>query len=252
VRIEKLKLGEKVASSKAMDLPLDLALAMLTDADGVINVAVPVKGDVDDPQFDIGSIITNAFLNLLTKAITAPFSLLAGLANAEEDLQRITFKSGSSTLTDSNKEKLKELSAALNQRPRLSLVITGRLNLVADRARLQRDALKARLLEGGLSAEQIKEKGADWEEAIEELYESLPESGSASAELSARAQSAKVAEAMPLSDTQLDDLAAARAVAVKLFLVSEAGLAAERAVIGQAGLQESENTFSGVELSVGS
>jgi uncharacterized protein involved in outer membrane biogenesis len=252
VRIEKLKLGEKVASSKAMDLPLDLALAILTDADGVIDLAVPVKGDVDDPQFDIGSIITAAFLNLLTKAITAPFSLLAGLANAEEDLQRITFKSGSSTLSDSNKEKLKGLAAALNQRPKLSLVITGRLNLVADRARLQRDALKTRLLEGGLSAEQIKEKSAEWEEAIEALYESLPESSSAPAELSVRAQSTKVAEAMPISDTQLDDLAAARAVAVKLFLVSEAGLAAERAVIGQAGLQESENTFSGVELSVDS
>jgi hypothetical protein len=252
VRIEKLKLGEKVASDKAVDLPLDLALAILTDANGVIDLAVPVTGDVDNPQFDIGSLIAKAFLNLITKAITAPFSLLAGLANSDDDLQRITFSSGSSTLSDSNKEKLRELAAALEQRPKLSLVVTGRLNLAADRERLQRDALKSRLLEGGLSAEQIRERGAEWEEAIATLYASLPESSAAAAELSAREQSARVAQAIPIGDAQLGELAGARAVAVKLFLVSEAGLAADRAVVGQPSLKDGENTFSGVELSVGS
>ncbi len=251
VRIEKLKLGEKVESDKAVDLPLELALAILTDANGVIDLAVPVKGDVDNPEFDIGGLITKAIVNVITKVITAPFTLLAGLADTEDDLQRITFSAGSSTLSDKNKAKLAELATALAQRPKLSLVVTGRLNLTRDRERLQRDALKARLLEGGLSAEDIKARNPEWEEAIADLYGELPAEAKATTEIDAREQSTLVAKNIAVTDQQLAALAGQRAVAVKLFLATEAGLPAERAVVGQSSLMEDENTFSGVELSIG-
>lgn len=251
IRIEKLKLGEKIDSAKAVDLPLQLALAMLTDSNGVIDLAVPVSGDADNPQFDFGAVITKAFLNLITKAITAPFTLLAGLANSEDDLQRINFSAGSSTLSDKNKEKLKELANALSQRPQLSLVVTGRLNPATDRARLQRNALTARLLEDGLTAEEIKARGPDWEEAIAALYDALPGNNGAAAEPSAREKSTKVTQSIAISDEQLTELAGERAVAVKLFLVTEAGLAQERAVVGKPSIEDGENTFSGVELGIG-
>lgn len=251
IRIEKLKLGEKVASDRAVDLPLELALAILTDSNGVIDLAVPVKGDVKNPQFDIGSVISKAIINVITKAITAPFSLLAGLVDTEEDLQRINFSSGSAKLSDKNQEKLKELAAALSQRPQLSLVITGRLNLATDRARLQRNALRARLLEDGLSADEIKTRGPDWEKAIADLYEALPDRGAAGPEPSAREQATTVEKSIAIPDEQLTELAGQRAVAVKLFLLTDAGLAPERAVVGQSSVKDSENTFSGVELGIG-
>jgi len=251
VRIEKLKLGEKIASDKAVDIPLELALAILTDSKGVIDLAVPVKGDVTNPKFDLGSVISKAFINLITKAITAPFTLLAGLVATEDDLQRINFSAGSTTLSARNKEKLQELAAALNQRPKLSLVITGRLNLARDRERLQRDALKARLLELGVSAEDIKAKAPDWEDAIAELYAALPDGEQGAEEPDASDQSTQVAQSIAISDAQMTELASQRAVAVKLFLATEAGLPADRAVVGQPSLKESENTFSGVELGIG-
>lgn len=251
IRIEKLKLGDKTGSDKALDLPLQLALAILTDSNGVIDLAVPVKGDVDNPQFDLGAVISKAFLNLIKKAVTAPFTLLAGLANSEDDLQRINFNAGSSTLRTKSKEKLRELGTALSQRPQLSLVITGRLNLETDRARLQRDALTARLLADGLSAEEIKAKGPDWEEMIAELYDALPDSGAAPAQPSAAEKATRVTESIAISDAQLSTLAAERARAVKLFLVTEAGLAQERAVVDQPSIKDSENTFSGAELGIG-
>lgn len=252
LRIEKLKLGEKISSDKAVDLPLELALAILTDSKGVIDMAVPVTGDVNNPAFNIGGVITTAFLNIITKAITAPFTLLANLVSSEEDLQRLTFSSGSAQLKDSNKDKLTQLAAALVQRPNLSLVITGRLNISADRARLQKNTLTAQLLEEGLSAQEIKAKGPDWEGVIGERYEALPKSSADAAEPTIREQYQMVVQSIAIPDTQMNELAAERAVTVKRYLVNEAGLAPDRAVVGQGNLSKDANVFSGVELDIGS
>lgn len=251
IRIEKLKLGEQISSDKALDLPLGLALAIMTDSNGVIDLAVPVTGDVNNPGFDLSGVISDAVVNLLTKAITAPFSLLANLVSTEEDLQRITFSSGSNTLSDQSKEKLTELGSALSQRPQLSLVITGRLNKTADRERLQRNKLKLVLLEQGLSEDEIKDKGPNWEEAIADMYSGLPGQSEEPAEPTPREQYETVLENITVSDEEMIALAGERAVAVKTFLVTDAGLAPKRAVVAQADLKDSESEFSGVELDVG-
>jgi uncharacterized protein DUF748 len=250
IRVEKLKLGEKISSDKAVDLPLELALAILTDSNGVIDMSVPVSGDVNNPGFDLSGVISGAIVNLLSKAITAPFSLLANLVNTEEDLQRITFPSGSSSLTERSQEKLNELAEALSQRPQLSLVITGRLNLETDRERLQRNKLNTVLLERGLSEEEIKARSPQWEEEIAALYSGLPDTGADTMEPTALEQYKRVEASITVSDEEMISLASARAAAVKLYLVSEVNLAPERAVVSQANLKESDNEFSGVELGI--
>lgn len=251
IRIEKLKLGEQISSDKAVDLPLGLALAILTDSNGVIDLAVPVTGDVNNPGFDLSGVISDAVVNLLSKAITAPFSLLANLVSSEEDLQRITFASGSTTLSDKSKEKLTELASALSQRPQLSLVITGRVNETADRERLQRNKLKLVLLEKGLSEDEIKDKSPDWEEAIADMYSGLPGQSEDPAEPTPRQQYETLLENITVSDEEMIALAGERAVAVKNYLVTDAALAPKRAVVAQTDLQDSESEFSGVELNVG-
>ena len=250
VRVDKLKLGEKISSDKALDLPLELALAILTDSNGVIDMQVPVSGDMNSPSFELGGVISKAFMNILTKAITAPFTLLAGLVDSEEDLQRITFASGSTKLQDDNREKLSQLTAALDQRPNLSVVITGRLNMGADRERLQKNALKAQMLESGLSAEDIKSKGPDWENTISERYTALEKKADESVAPSIRDQYRQVVAAIPISDMELTELAQQRAISVKTFLLNDAGLAANRAVLGQVSLDEEADEFSGVELNI--
>ena len=50
---------------------------MLADRNGVIDLDLPISGSLNDPQFRIGPVIWKVITNLVTKAITAPFSLLA-------------------------------------------------------------------------------------------------------------------------------------------------------------------------------
>lgn len=250
IRMDQLKLGEKVASDKAIDAPLELALSIMTDANGVIDVSVPVSGDVNDPDFNIGGVVGKAVLNILTKAVTAPFKLLAGLVNSEEDLQRVTFSTGSAELNAASEAKLQTLAEAMAQRPRLALTVTGKLNIAADRERLQRRALEQQLVEGGLDPAEVDTKGPAWESAVDKRYRALGIQPAAETEPTSREKFIAVARTVDIADEQLLELAERRAVAVKTYLVQDLGIEPSRAVIAQARLDQAEDEFSGVMLGV--
>lgn len=91
ITIKKLQLGEKVKSEQAKDLPLGLAVALLSDANGVIQMNLKVKGNLDQPDFSLGNIFWDVLGNTLRKAVTSPFSLLASLAGGSEDLDELPF-----------------------------------------------------------------------------------------------------------------------------------------------------------------
>ena len=250
VVIDKLKLGDKIASDKAVDLPLGLALSILTDANGVIDMQVPVSGDINSPNFELSSVIFKAFINLLTKAITAPFTLLAGLVNSEQDLQFVAFAGGSAALTNTGMEKLIQLSDALKQRPNLSLAISGQVNIQSDQEQMQKEELNAQLSQAGMSSDAIKAKGLDWERVINKKYVAASRGNTDASVPSLHEQYRSLVEAIVVSDQQLIELADQRAAAVKTYLVVEAGMDANRAVIAAVLLDAEANDFSGVKLGI--
>jgi hypothetical protein len=132
-------LGDKVESENAVSLPLDLGVALLTDAKGVIDLDVKVSGDMNDPGFSAGGVILKAFANVITKAAAAPFKLLGGLVPGGEDsdLEAIEFEPGSADLAPPEREKLLQVASILGERPALSLQIDGGFNRDADMAALR-------------------------------------------------------------------------------------------------------------------
>lgn len=122
--VNKIKLGEKVDSPEAKDLPLDLAIAILEDSDGVIDLALPIKGSLADPEFSYSSIVWKALRNVLTKIVTAPFKALGKLFGGEgEKFDGITFEAGLSDISPQELEKLVKISDVLSKRKSLSLGI---------------------------------------------------------------------------------------------------------------------------------
>ena len=123
--IDRLVLGERVESPTAKDLPLDLAIAILSDSDGRIDLGLPISGSLDDPQFSYGQIVWKAIVNVLGKIVTAPFRALGALFGGGEKLDNIGFEAGASTLTPPEREKLVRLATVLNRRPGLALSVHG-------------------------------------------------------------------------------------------------------------------------------
>ena len=139
VVLRELQLGDKVDSPDAANLPLGLAIALLTGPDGTITIDLPVSGNVDDPEFSIGSVVMKAFGTLVSKLATSPFRLLGNLVGIEsDDFGQVEFRAGEAELTPPEQEKLARLEQALALRPNLGLGISGVSAPEADSAALKR------------------------------------------------------------------------------------------------------------------
>ncbi|SCB19306.1 DUF748 domain-containing protein [Cupriavidus alkaliphilus] len=146
--LDQLTFGERVDSPDATKLPVLLAVSLLKDRNGVIDVNLPVSGSLSDPEFSIGGVIVRVIVNLLTKAITSPFSLIASaFGGSGEELGYVEFAPGTATLTPAAKDKIAKLGQALNDRPSLRLEISGRIDPATDEAGARRAWLDARVAE---------------------------------------------------------------------------------------------------------
>jgi hypothetical protein len=145
--VDQLTLGERVESPDAVKLPLRLAVALLKDRNGVIDLGLPVTGSLDDPKFRVGPIIWKAFVNLLGSIATSPFKLLGGLFGGGEEVNLIDFDAGSAALDPAATEKLAALTRALRERPQLQLEVPASYSPDADLR-----VLASRHLEGRLAA----------------------------------------------------------------------------------------------------
>jgi hypothetical protein len=139
--LEQLTLGDKVENSTAGNLPVNFALALLRDRNGVIDINLPIGGSLDDPQFSIGGIIVKVIVNLITKAVTAPFALIGSLFGGGEELSNLEFAAGRSSIDDTGESKLKSMAKMLTDRPALKLEITGRSDPETDREGLKQASI---------------------------------------------------------------------------------------------------------------
>ncbi|HTQ30152.1 MAG TPA: DUF748 domain-containing protein [Opitutaceae bacterium] len=140
--LEQFTLGDKTDSPDATGLPVRLAVALLKDPAGKIVIDLPVQGSLDDPEFRIGRVVLRVIVNLLTKAATAPFSLLGSMfGGGDQQLDRIDFAPGASTLAATETKKLDVLARALKARPGLSLQLAGAADRDADTPVLQKQKL---------------------------------------------------------------------------------------------------------------
>jgi len=144
--IDQLELGDRVESPDAIHLPLKIAVALLKDRNGVIDIDLPVTGSLDDPQFRIGPLIWKAVLNLLTKVATAPFALLGHLFGGGEQMNYIDFQPGSAVLDTSEHDKLVALVKALKEKEKLELDVPVTFSPDIDRPGLAAAHLNQRLL----------------------------------------------------------------------------------------------------------
>ena len=143
--IDHFTLGPRNDSTNATHLPVKLAVALLKDRNGQINLDIPLSGRTDDPQFKIAPLVFKVVLNLIVKAATSPFSLLGALVGGGEELSFVEFQPGRADIPDAEAQKLDKLVKALYERPAVSLEIAGSFDPEQDRAALARLKLEQHL-----------------------------------------------------------------------------------------------------------
>lgn len=235
--LKQLTFGEAVDSPDATKLPVRLAVALLSDRHGVIDLDLPIGGSLNDPQFSVFGLVLKVIGNVLSKALTAPFALLSG--GSGEDLSRVAFLPGLAQLQPDAPALLDRVSRALADRPALTVTLAGEADREAERAAWQAAALERRLQ--ALHRRELARAGARADLADEtaramtdterqrllallvtqRLKGGVPAGSSATAALAA---------AEPVDDEDWRELATARAEAVRDAL-RERGLANERVFV---------------------
>jgi hypothetical protein len=160
--LDQLSFGKKSDSPVALKLPVQFAVALLRDRNGVIDLNVPIEGSLDDPQFSIGGIIMKMIGNAIAKAVTQPFAVLGSIfgGGGSGELSSIAFDPGRAAVLPTSAEKLSALAKALSERPALKLEITGRADPESDR-----EGLKHTFIERKLRALKLKDMQARGEAA---------------------------------------------------------------------------------------
>jgi hypothetical protein len=236
---------ERIEGPSVVKLPILFAVRLLQNRRGEIDLNLPISGTLDDPQFRIGPIIWQVVVNLITRAVTAPFSLLASLGGGSaEEMSVVEFEPGRAMLTEAAQKRLATLGKALADRPSLRLELAGGVDAERDREGLRRAQLdtavraqKARELSrrgeavAGLDAVRLEPK--EYETYLRAAYRDakFPKPRNAIGML--RELPAPEMETLMLTNTavspeDLRDLATARARAVETYLVKESALSPER------------------------
>jgi hypothetical protein len=235
VILNQLSFGNRAPDSEAPNLPVKLVVALLADRNGVIDINLPVSGSINDPQFRLGPIVVRLVLNLIGKAITSPFSLLAGaLGGGGDEMSQVVFSPGSTELADDARQRLNAVAKALADRPALQLTVVGHSDLEAERSGMQRARLNERVLaekrrvlarSGGSLTGTLVVSPAEYPALLKAVYQraDIPKPRNLvgmAKDIPQADMEALLLASTAVSADALRELAVARAVAVKDYLAS--------------------------------
>lgn len=241
VVLNQLTFGDKTNSPDATKLPVLLAVALLKDSRGNIDINLPISGSLDDPEFSVGGIVVRVLLNLVVKAVTSPFSLLASAFGGGEELSYVEFKPGSAVLTEDSQQRIDTLTKALMDRPALKMDISGRADPKTDMEGLRQAWVEGQIRAAKAAATTprgkkpdvagVKVSAAERAKYLEEVYDDAdikdkPRNFIGMAKsVPADQMEAMLRSVAPVGDEQLRQLADARAQAVYEKLQAQEGLA---------------------------
>ena len=237
INFDSLTLGEKVESKDAVNLPLSLAISILSDQNNQINIDLPVEGNLDDPDFKYGGVIWAAVKKLFADITLAPFRFLGNaLGLGSKDLSSIDFLAGSSELISSEAPKIADFIKLTGSKPKMKLSITPTYS------KLDESFYKNKKLDQKIN-QIIASSGKDYIAVLNELVPNLKDRN----EKALREEALKGIE---VDKAKLVELANERANAVKEALI-KAGLETGRININDATSSEpKQNTYTSVLMGV--
>ena len=248
--INKLEFGSQVPDAKDA-LPVGLAVSLLQDRQGQIDLNIPVSGSLDDPEFSVGGIIVKVIVNLISKAVTAPFALIGSMFGGE-DMNNLQFATGSARLDEKTIKALNIVAKAMQDRPGIKIQIIGMASEKEDGEGLKEQLLmrdmRYAIYRDTTSATNAKVlTAAQIDKAIKQLYsESTAPNKPKNADI--EQMKAFLLKNQRVATADLKQLADRRAAAVRNYLIQKEKVAADRLFISTSKTQRGDQVVPGVAL----
>lgn len=142
VMIKQIKLGREIEDENITSLPLGFVIALLEDNEGIIEIDMPVEGNLDQPDFKYGALVLKTLGNLIVKAVTSPFTFLGSMMGIDGDaLEFAEFEKGSNAILPPEREKLDQIAKMMTKRPKINLSLSPTYDEQFDKRALQTQKL---------------------------------------------------------------------------------------------------------------
>ncbi|TKI68583.1 DUF748 domain-containing protein [Sulfurimonas crateris] len=232
--IRNIELGDTIEDENITKLPLGFAIALLEDKDGVIDIDLPIEGNIDKPDFKYGALIVKTLANLIVKAVASPFKFLGAMMGIDaEKLKTLEFEAGEAILLPPQREKLDNLADILVKKPKLSLALTSTFDKELDLRALKAKKLDQKVFE--ISKEEhpttkvlqkIYAKAGGDVDGLKESIEKSAKEGMFDIEYK-KALYERCVDIQNVDRSELEDLANTRADAVQTYLSATKGVDAK-------------------------
>ncbi|PHQ64660.1 MAG: hypothetical protein COB99_08505 [Sulfurimonas sp.] len=245
--VKNIELGDEIEDENITSLPLGFAIALLEDSEGVIDINMPVEGNIDAPDFKYGALVWKTFGNLIIKAVASPFRFLGSMMGLDgEELEFVEFEPGLMTILPPEKEKLDNIAKLMVKRPKISLNIVPQYDEVQDSWILKQQKLIAMIIKKSGVKNKQKQQNSMNIDLLEDVYKELAPKkkvsdiqkvlkktykGDALERAYQNTLVKEMTQMQPLTQEELQDLASKRADIVKEYLVNLRGLNANRIVL---------------------
>ena len=248
IMMKKVVLGPEIDDENITVLPLGFVIGLLEDSEGIIDIDMPVEGNLDEPDFKYGTLVLKTIGNLITKAVLSPFKFLGSVMGIDaEKLEYIDFEAGSSTITPPEREKLDEIVKMMSKKPKIFLALNGVYNKEVDSEALKLDKLiDIVMIKSGIKNRKEHESAMNTQ-LLEDIYKDIKDDGGIERlkeqienkyqdeEFERNYHNALLGlciDIQTVRDTELKSLADARADSIILYLVQEKFIKADRVLIG--------------------
>ncbi|MBU1217769.1 DUF748 domain-containing protein [bacterium] len=242
--IKKIKLGEEIKDENTSSLPLGFVIALLEDNEGVIDIDMPVEGNVDAPDFKYGALVLKTLGNLILKAVASPFKFLGAVMGIDsEKLEYVSFEPGKAEILPPQREKLDQIITILTKRPKMLLSLSGVYDVQSDKKALGLEKLIALAIKESGAKSKEEQQNAMNIDILEDIYDDLKDDDKLDDikdalkekyegdEFKREYFKALVRENILLqavSKEELEALAALRAKNIRIYLMKEHKLEAQR------------------------
>ncbi len=244
--IKQIELGKEVEDENITSLPLGFVIALLEDNEGIIEIDMPVEGNLDEPDFKYGALVMKTLGNLILKAVTSPFTFLGSMMGIDgEALEYAEFETASSVILPPEREKLDQIAKMMTKRPKIKLSLTPTYDEALDKRAIQAEMLITLIVKESGIKNRKEHESAMTIDMLEDIYEDFKDDNTLDkledklgkeykgdefdrAYLSALAELCK--DIQVVSKADLENLAKARSNALITYLIEDKNIEASRVI----------------------
>lgn len=129
ILLDQMKLGDKRPHSESIKLPVKVAVGLLKNGKGEIKIKLPIRGNLDDPEFGIWRTVLNTLKNLVIKTVSTPLTIAGKILTInDKEVKEIPYHLLQTSFDDETSKVIRNIGKRIKEHKGHRAIITQQVN----------------------------------------------------------------------------------------------------------------------------